>query len=292
MNRWSAGALAGSQPEPTRFGLSGDIREYGAYVQLHNAMNASPVWTSTLGAIASYARGEIDREFAYLQSTFTSRRLSLYATQEVDVNRGWKADAEGSAVIPTSSFAMMRVAVTQDLQLNAGYDSRRNIRLYRDFVTPEIEFDDSFRRGAWGGAVLTALGHIRLSADARHSSGGTPGSSQSYTGTFSVFRLTPVQLGFRGRGTSYKGDLANGSLVSGALEATPFGSLHLEVTAGLRSDRTAADSLGSPHIRWNEISTDLGIGRSVYILLSAYRENGHATAPRTTQAYVAVSYRF
>lgn len=289
-SRWSAGALAGSQPEPGSFGLSGDVREYGAYVQLHNERNTAPSWATTLGAIGSYVHGEIDREFAYLQTTFTSRRLTWYAAQELDVNRGWKSNAEGSAVSPTSTFAMLRVGVTQDFQLNVGYDSRRTVRLYRDLLTPEIEFDDSFRRGAWGGASLTAFGRVRASADARRSSGGPAGVSESYTGMLSVSRLTPLQLGVRGRGTSYDGQSSRGSLASAALEITPFGSLHLEGTAGVRRDHMVADTLSRAPVRWNEISADVGLGRSVYILLSAYRELGGVT--RSSQAYVALSYRF
>lgn len=288
--RWGVGAFGGSQPEATTFGLSSDVREYGAYVQLHNETNASPAWSTTLGAIGSYAHGEIDREFAYLASMFTSPRFSWYAAQELDVNRGWKSDAEEASVVPTSTFAMLRVGVTRDFQLNVGYDSRRSVRLYRDFLTPEIEFDDSFRQGAWGGASYSALGKIRVSADARRSSGGSAGSAQSYTGTFSVSRLTRLQLGFRGRATSYDGDVTRGSLASGSLEFTPFGSLHIEGTTGLRRDRTLADSLARPNIRWNEISADAGLGRSIYILLSAYRESGIGT--RSSQAYVALSYRF
>jgi hypothetical protein len=289
-SRWSVGALGGSQPEPVRFGLSGDIREYGAYVQMHNERNTAPSWSATLGAIGSYAHGEIDREFAYLQSTFTAPRLSLYAAQELDVNRGWKNDAEASSVVPTSTFAMMRVSLTSDFQLNVGYDSRRNVRLYRDFLTPEIEFDDSFRRGAWGGASLTALGHVRLSADARRSSGGSAGASESYTGLLSVYRLTPLQLGVRGRMTSFTGSLSRGALASAAVEVTPFGSLHVEGTTGLRRDQTPTDSTTSPGVRWNEVSADIGIGRSVYILVSGYRESGPGI--RSSQAYVALSYRF
>jgi hypothetical protein len=289
-SRWSTGALAGSQPEPGSFGLSSEVREYGAYIQLHNERNVAPSWATTVGAIGSYVHGEIDREFAYLQTTFTSRRLTWYVAQELDVNRGWKSDAEGTAVSPTSTFAMLRVGVTQDFQLNVGYDSRRTVRLYRDFLTPEIEFDDSFRRGAWGGASLTAFGRVRASADARRSTGGTAGTSESYTGMLSITRLTSLQLGLRGRGTTYAGAASRGSLASAALEVTPIGSLHLEGTAGVRRDRLAADTLGRTPVHWHEISADVGVGRSVYVLLSVYRELGAVT--RSSQSYVALSYRF
>ena len=37
------------------------------------------------------------------------------------------------------------------VSLNAGWDSRRNVRLYRDLVSPATDFDDTYRQGYWGG---------------------------------------------------------------------------------------------------------------------------------------------
>lgn len=289
-NRWGVGGIMGTQPEPVGFGLSAAVREYGAYVQIHNARNASPLWSNTLGAIGSYNKGQIDREFAYAQTMFNARAVSLYAAQEVDFNRGWKKEQEGKSAVPTSTFALMRVSVTNDFSVNVGYDNRRSIRLYRDFITPEIAFDDSFRRGVWGGATVTLLNRIRMSADARQSSGGTSGSTQSFTGVLGVSRLTPLQLGFHARFTSYQGDVAQGSLSSGAVELTPFGTLHIEASSGLRNDRQATASAWSPKVTWQELNADVGIGRSLYLLVSTYRETGALT--KSAQTYLALSYRF
>lgn len=289
-NRWGVGGIIGTQPEPAGFGLSGAVREYGAYVQVHNAKNTSPLWSNTFGAIGSYNKGEIDREFAYVQSMVNARAVSLYVAQEVDFNRGWKKDEERKSAVPTSTFALMRIAVTNDVSVNVGYDSRRSIRLYRDFITPETAFDDSFRRGVWGGAAVTLLNRIRLSADARQSSGGTSGSTQSYTSVVGVSRLTPLQLGVHARYTSYSGDVARGSLGSGSVELTPFGTLHLEAGSGVRNDQQATAVTRSPQVTWQEMNADVGIGRSLYLLLSTYRETGSLT--KNAQTYIALSYRF
>ncbi|MFN8579526.1 MAG: hypothetical protein U0163_00910 [Gemmatimonadaceae bacterium] len=289
-NRWGIGGIMGTQPEPVGFGLSGAVREYGGYIQLHNARNTSPLWSNTLGAIGSYNKGEIDREFAYVQSVFNARVLSFYAAQEVDFNRGWKKEVEGKSAVPTSTFALMRVSLTNDFSINAGYDNRRSVRLYRDFITPEVAFDDAFRRGVWGGASLTMFNRVRMSVDTRQSSGGSSGRTQSTTGVFGVSRLTPLQLGFHGRYTTYTGDVAVGSLSSGSIEMSPFGTLHLEGSTGVRKDKQASADTWSPPITWQELNADVGIGRSLYLLLSAYQELG--TLNKSRQTYIALSYRF
>jgi len=286
----SAGALSGSQPDPRSFGYSGEVREHGAYVQWHNAPSAAASWAATAGGIGSYTGGEIDREFAYLQGTFNNRHVSLYAAQEVDVNRGWKAEAEGGGTTPTSTFAMLRVSPTDAFTLFGGYDSRRSVRLHRDFLSPEVAFDDSFRQGMWGGASLHVLGHLRANADIRSSRGGSAGTSSSYTGSVLVSRLTPLQLGAQLRVTRYTGDLASGGLRAASLDMRPFGTLRLEVSGGRRSDVRASAELSNQVTTWWGADADVGLGRSLYLMASAYRESG--LVQRNLQSMLALTYRF
>ncbi len=286
----SVGGFSGSQPDPRTFGYSGDVREHGAYVQWHNAPSAPASWAMTIGGIGSYAGGEIDREFAFLQGAFNNRYLSLYASQEVDVNRGWKSAAEGGGTTPTSTFAMLRISPTDAFTVFGGYDNRRSVRLYRDFLNPEIAFDDSFRQGMWGGASLFALGHLRLNVDARASRGGTGGAADAYTGSVHVTRLTPLQLGVQLRGTSYTGVLASGTLAAAAIEMRPIGTLRVEVNGGRRADTRAAADLSNRATTWWGADADIGLGRSLYLMASTYRETGEAQ--RNAQVMLALTYRF
>ena len=68
--------------------------------------------TVTTGLIASYEQSEINREFLYLQTRFYGARFSLYATQEVDFNRDWKADAGEDAVSLTSTYLNLDLRAT------------------------------------------------------------------------------------------------------------------------------------------------------------------------------------
>lgn len=289
-SRWSVGAFGGYEPDLVSFAMSNATREYGAYVQLHNVRGASPLWSFTLGGVGAYAGSQIDREFGVAQATFNSRHLSVYAAQEVDVNRGWKAAAGQASMTPTSSFVTAMVSLSDALSLNGGYDNRRNVRLYRDYVNPEITFDDSFRQGEWAGASLYVLAHVRVSGDVRLTSGGPAGNSQSNTGALSFVRLTPLQLGVHLRSTVFTGTLADGRLNSVSLEMNPFGVIRIEASAGTRDSSRPLDATSASHITWTGIDADLGIGRSVYLMLSTYRENG--TNDHSLQSFVSLSYRF
>lgn len=286
----SVGGFSGSQPDPRTFGFSGDVREHGAYVQWHNAPSAPASWGMTIGGIGSYAGGEIDREFAFLQGAFNNRYLSLYASQEVDVNRGWKSAAEGGGTTPTSTFAMLRISPTDAFTFFGGYDNRRSVRLYRDFLNPEIAFDDSFRQGMWGGASLSLLGHLRANVDVRSSRGGSAGTASSWTGSVHVNRLTPLQLGMQVRSTRYQGALASGALRAASIEMRPFGTLRLEVNGGRRSDLRASSLLSNQVTTWWGGDADVALGRALYLMLSSYREAGEVQ--RNRQTMLALTYRF
>lgn len=48
--------------------------------------------------------------------------------------------------------------------------------------------------------------------------------------------------------------------------------------------------MSTTHISWTGIDVDFGVGRSIYMMLSTYRENG--TNDHTLQSFVSLSYRF
>ena len=288
--RWSAGAFGGYEPDIFTLGFSNETKQYGAYVQLHNRPGRTPLWTFTTGGVGAYSLGEIDREFAFARATFNSRRVSVYAIQELDFNRDWKSEAESASTTPTATFVTALFSVTEAVSLSAGMDKRRNVRLYRDYINPEIEFDDSFRQGEWGGVSLNLFGHLRASADARRSSGVATGNTHSFTGSLSLYRLTPLRAGMHLRATNFSGTLADGSLKSGSLEINPFSVLRLEVNGGVRESSQPLDSASATTITWIGADADISIGRSVYLMLSTNRERGRSE--RSVYSFVSLSYRF
>lgn len=292
--RWSFGLFGGTQPTPD-LGFSTEVSEYGAFVQVHNLPDATRVWSVTTGAIDSYDRGQVNREYLYVQAIYTDRRLSLYATQEVDYNRGWKRRAGEPVLAPTSTFASAQYRLTDFLSLQGGVDNRRNVRLYRDYVNPVTTFDDSFREGVWGGLYVYAWSHVRAGADARRSSGGPAGNADSYTGSLGVDRLTPLELSLQARSTHYTGPQLSGWLHALSLGATPGGSLHLELNGGLRTEQgplsvSVPTASGLTRVRWYGLDADIGLGRAWYLLLSATRTRGGFES--NDQLFTSLSLRF
>jgi len=272
------------------FGLSSETKQYGAYVQFHNRPSQTPLWSFTTGGVGAYTLGNIDREFTFARATLNTRRFSLYAIQELDINRAWKSVAESTSTTPTASFLTASMSVNDALSFTAGLDRRRNVRLYRDYITPEIAFDDSFREGEWGGVSLNLLGHLRVGADARASSGASTGDTRSVTGSFSLYRVTPLGIGMYVRATSFSGSIADGTLQSASLEVNPFSILRIEVNGGKRDSSRPLESASATHLTWVGADADLSIGRSVYLMLSTNRERG--STDRSSNSFVSLSYRF
>lgn len=287
--RWSAGAFAGSQPDPFSFGLSGRVREYGAYGTLQSAATGRRATALTVGGVGSYVAGAIDREYAFARLTASGATYSVYATQEVDVNRGWKRAAEHTATTPTATFVSVQYTPMRALSLSGGIDNRRSVRLYRDYQSPELAFDDAFREGTWAGIALVAPRYARLSIDRRDSRGGTSGASGSTTVMGSLSGYSRFHLGLRARGTAYSGSLATGQLLSAAIEVDPWGFLRLEANGGRRTS-TSRTAAATTRTTWYGVDADIGIGRSLYILLSSYREREAGAG--SVQTYASISWRF
>jgi len=285
---WGTGVFAGTQPDVASFGLSGRVREYGLYGQWHTRAAASQSAALTLGGVGSYVGSAIDREYAFARFTSNGPRLSVYATQELDFNRGWKRSVEQAATTPTATFASIQFTPTHAVALFGGFDNRRSVRLYRDYLDPEIAFDDAFREGTWGGITFAAPRYARLSIDRRDSRGGAGGTAGSTTVTGSVSGLTRARLGLRARATTFAGTQSSGTLMSGAVDVDPWGFLRLEANGGART--TTPLGAAATRLTWWGVDADIGIGRSLYLMLSTYREQDAGRG--SLQTYASISWRF
>lgn len=286
---WDYGLFAGSQPELVNLGFSSDIAQLGGYLRRHNAPGSLRHWAMTVGASGSYVNGHTNREFLYLQANYLTRRVSMYAVQEVDYYRPWRRINGERAVSPTSSFANLQFQLTGGLSLTAGVDNRRSVRLYRDVVNPATEFDDTFRRGVWAGLTARVAGHFRAAFDARTNNGGSRGTANTYTLMLGAERLTPLGVSVRSRSTRYTTGSRQGWLNSVSLGIEPLGRGSLQLTSGWRSEHDSA-SAPTLDVRWTSVDMDISLARAVFVILSGYRERGGIEAHDLL--YAGLSYRF
>jgi hypothetical protein len=288
--RWGVGAFAGTQPEPVDYGFSTDVAEGGVYVRLRSEPRSTLRWEAIAAGIGSYEDGFINREYVALLARVMSPRASLMLQQEMDVNRRWKSEAEGSTVSFTNTFVSGRWRATRDLDFDAGYDNRRSARLYRDYVSPETEFDDAYRQGAWGGVGLGFARRYRVGASARSSTGGGAGDARSYTLTASAAHLTSAQVQLRWRSTRYENDRTEGWMHTAAGGFGVGARWMFELFGGVRDEASKAFAAADVSTSWFGADVDVDLGRSLYLNVSGERNGDGDEA--YDQVYTGLSWRF
>jgi hypothetical protein len=292
-DRWAFGLFAGTQPDYEDYGFSSDTTQYGVYAQRASLPDAEKQWELTGGLAASYGKGEDFREFLFLQANYFTQRWTLSLNQEVDYNRDWKSDAGESTIQPTSTFAIARYRLTDNLTINAGYDDRRNVILYREFENPETEFDDANRRGLWGGADLQFLRRFRAGVNYRGNSGGDAGSSSSATLTLGARDLFPFHLDIGTRSTRFTNDRMEGWLHSLNFYLPAGRRTQFSIYGGLRQDDSLtalSEDLASQTLVWYGAEMNLRFGRAWFFLISLERNSGDLED--FDQLYTMLSYRF
>ncbi len=287
--RWNTGLFSGAQPDPLRLGLSSSIVEGGGYLEWHQPAGSARRWSLAGGAVSSVQAGTTNRDFAFAQLFYLDPRLSVFGAQELDLNRGWKRALGEPTLSATSTFMTASLKLTPSLWLNGGYDNRRNVRLYRDRVTPETEFDDRYREGAWGGLSLELAPRVRLSGDARTSAIANGDRLNGWSGAAEVHQLGPLNGALRGRLSHASGAGIETGLASFGGGLDPLPGARLELAGGVRTTR---DPLAGVQDRtlWESGNLDLTLVRRAYLDLSVERDHGGITP--STLLYSRVSWRF
>lgn len=286
--RVGAGLFLGTEPTPT-LGVSDAVREAGAFVQWHSRPGGQPSWSLTAGGVGSYQDGRSNREFGFLQASLNSRTFSLLAMQEIDYYRPWKVDQGESSWSLTSNYLSGALRPARWVTLHAAWDTRRQVRLYRDATNPALAFDDAYRQGVWGGVTLRGR-RLWLGGDARRSSGGSAGEATAWTATGGMDGLTALRLGLSGRGTWYRTPAVTGRLFTGRVAADLAAPLRLELQAGTRSETARLEGPADRRFTWWGGDLDLTLGGAWYLSLSGNREYGPEGA--ITQWYSGLTWRF
>ena len=283
--RRGAGVFGGTQPDPLRYRWSGDIVEGGAFVEWHAPPRASARWTTSLGGVSSRAGSNVNRDFAFAQGWWFSRAASASFAQELDVNSGWKRQAGEPLLSWTSTFATVRVPAGEHLALQTGFDNRRNVRLWRDRDTPETEFDDRYRQGAWAGATFDVASHARGGTEVRAGSGGD--RSRTWTVNGELYRATRWNGLLRGRWSRFTSPASESGLWSLAAGFDPLPQSHVECSGGWRSTRDTATGFEDVE-RWLGVDVDLALGGRWYANGGFERQSGATGGSRLFQAGLSV----
>ncbi len=279
------GAFTGTQPDPVRMRLSGDLVEGGVFAEWHQAPLSARRWSLSTGGVTSRAGHELNRDFLFAQGWWFSRGGSASLAQEVDVNSGWKRAMGEPPLSWTSTFATVRVPVTQQFALQSGYDNRRNVRLWLDRETPETQFDDRYRQGAWLGGVLELAQHVRGSGEYRSGSGGDLSDTWTVSGEF--YRITRWQTSTHARYSAFTSPGVDSHLLSLGAGFDPWPLSHFEFNFGTRGTRDVLSGIDDSE-RWQEVDLDLSLGGRWYVNGGYELDRGLAATTRQVQAGISV----
>jgi len=286
--RWSVGAFGGTQPDVDNYGWSDRTREWGAWIGWRSDASG-PGAGLTTGFVSSREDGALDREYFVLQGRLRRRTLFAQVTQEIDLNRGWKRESD-PLVLPTSTLVTARWDVHERVALDGGFDSRRAVRLYRDRVTPETEFDDGTRRGAWGGVRWRPFARTSVGMSYRASGGGDAGAADAATATVRADwpRWHGASLGLRS--TRYANERLHGWLHSATAGAALGSRVRADLTLGSRDESDPSLPGGGNDIRWTALDLDVRLARAWYALVSGERSAG--TVENNARVHASAVWRF
>ena len=288
--RYGAGIFSGTQPDPVQDNISSSIFEHGAYVEMHQRPLAPQHWSVALGGVTSTANGQVNRDFIFAQAYYQTPNFSSSLNQEVDINRGWKLTAGEQPITPTSTFAMARLQISRPLSVNVGFDDRRNVRLYSDYVSPVTQFDDLYRSGGWVGASLEGGPHMRFDGDYRVRGGSSLDRSTAWSSGAQFMRMGLWNLTFRGRYSEYNSLALISRLTYLGTSIDPIGALHFEGSGGTRASINTSFVGASENVVWVAADLDLTLARRWYV--NANLEHDRGTVSDITQEYVGLSWRF
>ncbi len=147
VGKFILGAIAGSRPDYSDYGVNLSLLQVGAYASYVSKIPGK-YRQSTFGFIEQHNKAETDRRFVYFQhSGELVKNLNLFSSFEVDLYEKINGEAQ-STVQLTNLYLSLRYRATRNLRLSASYDNRKNIiyyESYKNFIDQLI--DDETRQG-------------------------------------------------------------------------------------------------------------------------------------------------
>lgn len=152
---WSAGAFLGTNPDLRNTNFQSDQVKSGLFVRFEQKEVNRQKISGTLALAGQYNNGEASREFLYQQFNATpSNTWRFYESTEINLNRGWREQADGSLLISSFLFSTTwnpHKRFTADL----GYDNRRNYHTFETRTVADSLFDDAVRQSVRAGVRLS-----------------------------------------------------------------------------------------------------------------------------------------
>lgn len=147
-NDWRVGALGGIEPDLQNTRIQSDVTKAGLYAAHTRPIGESSELAATASVIGRYRDGEVSREFFYQQVNLNiGSKLWLFESTELNLNRGWLQDAEGSTIKLASLLVDARYRVSRRMNIALGYDNRTNYYTAETRNLPDSLFASALQQG-------------------------------------------------------------------------------------------------------------------------------------------------
>lgn len=124
------GAIAGTRPNYSDYSLNSQLLQAGGYVGISSPKRQAE---TTLAFIEQHNQSFIDRRFAYFQhSSNLLKDLSLFSSFEVDLYKKIENNVSNAPSL-TNLLVNLRYRASKKLNINVGYDNRKNIIFYESY---------------------------------------------------------------------------------------------------------------------------------------------------------------
>ena len=274
---WRLGAFTGLTPDWDSAATWTDDRLAGLVAHLRRGDRLHGRLDLSLVAVSRRRAGEIDRDYLALSGTWQRDRLSLTHAAQLDLNRGWRRDADDHALILGNVMISGRWRPDDRLRLSLTLDDREPVRSWSNRSLPDSLFEDAGRRGLRAGVAWRA-GRASVSAN------GGLRRNDRYDDPTASYRISASHRDWPASG------LAVGASIHGYDGPTSRGvSPSLRLTQGDRAGGTTRLALGSRTYeltafdrrstgRWLSVAHDRSLGRAWSASLEARWDGGDDTA--------------
>ncbi|MCB0707505.1 MAG: hypothetical protein KDC34_19455 [Saprospiraceae bacterium] len=127
------GALVGSRPDYSNYGVNFNLLQGGAFVSYGSTDTNTKYHQSTLGVVQQMNHFKTDRRFLYFQhSNMLVKNLNVFTSFELDLFENVNENASSTLRL-TNFFISTRYRFSRKLSLSLSYDSRQGVIYYETF---------------------------------------------------------------------------------------------------------------------------------------------------------------
>jgi hypothetical protein len=231
---FTAGVMFGANVLDQSITVNSENTKEALFVSYTSGKDFSQHYDGTIAYIRQQVKGNLDREFIYLQNyAALSSDLSIYESSEMDlqdINKGVKS----AALKLSNTFFSVNYYPISWLSTTVGYDGNRSIYLFETMKTiSDTLFDKNFMQGLRANATVRLPYFISISGGMTYrTKKGDARDAKTFDGSFRMSDVLGTEIGVGVRYAKIVGVYSDGSNFTFDIDRTFFYSL----TTSLRYD--------------------------------------------------------